>query len=132
MLALSVNTLTHYLTQKPYTNPEFFSQFINFHKMATLKKCNVILTLLRGSAIVAHICSPRVQFPIILGNSIPKDQNSNRKSCPEGWKYGWKIELCKRKQGLRIDSKPLFLLVAGATRLELATSGVTGRRSNQN
>ena len=27
--------------------------------------------------------------------------------------------------------KPLFLLMAGATRIELATSGVTGRRSNQ-
>jgi hypothetical protein len=27
---------------------------------------------------------------------------------------------------------PLILLLAGTTRLELATSGVTGRRSNQN
>ena len=27
--------------------------------------------------------------------------------------------------------QPLDLIVAGATRLELATSGVTGRRSNQ-
>jgi len=30
------------------------------------------------------------------------------------------------KQGLRFSSKPLHLLLAGATRLELATSGVTG------
>ena len=42
------------------------------------------------------------------------------------------IEIIKAKnKGLRIASKSLFLLVAGATRLELATSGVTGRRSNQ-
>ena len=36
------------------------------------------------------------------------------------------------KKGLSLSSndKPL-LFVAGATRLELATSGVTGRRSNQ-
>jgi hypothetical protein len=34
------------------------------------------------------------------------------------------------KKGLRSYPKPLILL-AGATRIELATSGVTGRRSNQ-
>ena len=33
-------------------------------------------------------------------------------------------------KGLRIYRNPLFLL-AGATRFELATFGVTGRRSNQ-
>ena len=34
------------------------------------------------------------------------------------------------KKGLEKSPKPLILL-AGATRLELATSGLTGRRSNQ-
>ena len=33
-------------------------------------------------------------------------------------------------KGLRIDRNPLLIL-AGATRFELATFGVTGRRSNQ-
>ncbi len=35
------------------------------------------------------------------------------------------------KKGLTMMVNPLNLL-AGTTRLELATSGVTGRRSNQN
>ena len=35
------------------------------------------------------------------------------------------------KKGLADFANPLILL-AGTTRLELATSGVTGRRSNQN
>jgi hypothetical protein len=36
-----------------------------------------------------------------------------------------------KKRGSEKIPKPLICLVAGATRLELATSGVTGRRSNQ-
>ena len=39
--------------------------------------------------------------------------------------------LFKTKKGLTKLANPLNLL-AGTTRLELATSGVTGRRSNQN
>jgi hypothetical protein len=39
----------------------------------------------------------------------------------------------KKKRRGKPDGLPLYygLLVAGTTRLELATSGVTGRRSNQ-
>ena len=36
-----------------------------------------------------------------------------------------------KKKGVQNFSEPLIFRVAGATRLELATSGVTGRRSNQ-
>ena len=36
-----------------------------------------------------------------------------------------------RKKGLSKTAESLVSLVAGPTRLELATSGVTGRRSNQ-
>ncbi|VBB45041.1 hypothetical protein TRIP_B350170 [uncultured Desulfatiglans sp.] len=36
-----------------------------------------------------------------------------------------------KKRGYENYRNPLILLVAGTTRLELATSGVTGRRSNQ-
>jgi hypothetical protein len=35
------------------------------------------------------------------------------------------------KKGVRPHDLTLLIFVAGATRLELATSGVTGRRSNQ-
>ncbi len=45
-----------------------------------------------------------------------------------GYSVGyWKI---RNKKGLRKVPKPLILL-AGVTRLELAASGLTGRRSNQ-
>ena len=40
------------------------------------------------------------------------------------------LGLFKTKKDSESFSKPLILL-AGATRLELATSGLTGRRSNQ-
>ena len=36
-----------------------------------------------------------------------------------------------QNKGATISRNPLFLLLAGATGLEPATSGVTGRRSNQ-
>ena len=37
----------------------------------------------------------------------------------------------KKNRGARNDRNPSISLMAGATRLELATFGVTGRRSNQ-
>jgi hypothetical protein len=44
---------------------------------------------------------------------------------------GWSRDLAPAKKlGLRIPRNPLIFR-AGPTRLELATSGVTGRRSNQ-
>ena len=44
---------------------------------------------------------------------------------------GWRDDLSPAKnKGLRNQRNPLFFR-AGPTRLELATSGVTGRRSNQ-
>jgi hypothetical protein len=36
-----------------------------------------------------------------------------------------------KKREFEVSLKPSSLLLAGPTRLELATSGVTGRRSNQ-
>ena len=42
------------------------------------------------------------------------------------WEYCWEL----KKEGLGRMPNPLISL-AGTTRLELATSGVTGRRSNQ-
>ncbi|MBI9085418.1 MAG: hypothetical protein JEZ11_17615 [Desulfobacterales bacterium] len=45
----------------------------------------------------------------------------------DGGKYGGKTDLEEKKKGLRKFRNPLILFVAGATRLELATSGVTGR-----
>ena len=43
------------------------------------------------------------------------------------WGIGSGLECLKNNRGFRILSKPSILLVAGATRIELATSGVTGR-----
>jgi hypothetical protein len=43
---------------------------------------------------------------------------------------GWEAKIRIRKRGYAWSVTPLNLL-AGTTRLELATSGVTGRRSNQ-
>jgi hypothetical protein len=48
-----------------------------------------------------------------------------------GWKCGWKWISLRNKRGSAFSANPLDFSVAGTTRLELATSGVTGRRSNQ-
>ena len=47
-----------------------------------------------------------------------------------GLEIGLEVDFLPKEKGLRNSSKPLNYL-AGTTRLELATSGVTGRRSNQ-
>ena len=47
------------------------------------------------------------------------------------WGIGSGLECLKNNRGFRILSKPSILLVAGATRIELATSGVTGREFNR-
>ena len=67
-------------------------------------------------------------FTVFNFQSLPAKQP---KKCFEvGNRVGkWKIRALKR--GLQFLVSPYWLL-AGATRLELATSGVTGRRSNRN
>jgi hypothetical protein len=47
------------------------------------------------------------------------------------WGIVWGVKIWGNKKRALETSKNPFNIVAGATRLELATSGVTGRRSNQ-